>query len=321
MNLYRLRWEIGVRTSPRVKRLGTRWEYLRFVVGNVNGWTRLLLWHFGIRIPFRAIFRGTVFEVKDEGSRLALSDCVRQALAGPVSLTFKDGEENGLAWITFTSHGRELNYRCRWELKDDALTLLKAIFQRKRYAALDVQGRDVLDVGANIGDSAIYFALSGARRVIGLELFPSTFEIAKLNVDANRLGDKILLLNEGAGNTGTVQVDPQLLAGRTATIAQAKNGIEVRINSLGDLINRFSLDKAALKINCEGCEYDLLFGASAADLSHFQTIMLEYHHGSGLIARRLRKAGFAVKTMNHTFSYNEHFADPRSESGYISARR
>jgi hypothetical protein len=32
-----------------------------------------------------------------------------------------------------------------------------------------LRGRDVVDVGANVGDTALYFVLNGARKVIALE--------------------------------------------------------------------------------------------------------------------------------------------------------
>jgi len=35
----------------------------------------------------------------------------------------------------------------------------------RMYKWLDVKGKDVVDVGANIGDSAIYFALRRAKRL------------------------------------------------------------------------------------------------------------------------------------------------------------
>jgi len=278
-------------------------------------------WQLGIRIPFRGSFRGEVFQVKDKNGWLAIYHSVTEAMTESVPFAIQEREENDLVWISFAFLGRDVSICVRREFRDDALRLVRGIFQRKTYGDLDVRGRDVLDLGANVGDSAIYFALNGARRVIALELFPSTFEIAKMNVEANRLGDKILLLNEGAGSTGTVKVDARVLSSKTATIAEARGNIEVKVNSLGDLVKRFSLDEAALKINCEGCEYELVLDASDADLSHFQAVMLEYHRGSRLIAKRLMKAGFVVKTSNNIFVYNDRFPEPRCEEGYISAKR
>jgi len=43
------------------------------------------------------------------------------------------------------------------------------VFDYGEYEPLSVEGRVVVDVGAFVGDSAIYFALKGARRVIAIE--------------------------------------------------------------------------------------------------------------------------------------------------------
>jgi FkbM family methyltransferase len=40
---------------------------------------------------------------------------------------------------------------------------------------LGVEGRVVVDVGAFVGDSTIYFALKGADRVITVEPYPGAF--------------------------------------------------------------------------------------------------------------------------------------------------
>ncbi|WP_048054006.1 FkbM family methyltransferase [Thermoplasma volcanium] len=60
-----------------------------------------------------------------------------------------------------------------------------------------MEGRKVLDIGANIGDSAIYFALKGAAHVYAFEVVPSTSEICKENVRLNNLDGKITVFNYG----------------------------------------------------------------------------------------------------------------------------
>jgi len=55
---------------------------------------------------------------------------------------------------------------------------------------LDVKGKVVIDVGAYIGDSAIYFALKGARKVIALESHPGTFAEMLDNIKAKQPGKR-----------------------------------------------------------------------------------------------------------------------------------
>ena len=55
----------------------------------------------------------------------------------------------------------------------------ESVFLKEDYKFLDVKDRDVIDVGMSIGDSTIYFAINGVKRVIGLEPYPYAFSIAK----------------------------------------------------------------------------------------------------------------------------------------------
>jgi len=74
------------------------------------------------------------------------------------------------------------------------------IFLDGVYEDLPIQNKIVVDVGANIGDSSVYFALKGARKVIALEPFPQSYEMAKKNTEANNVPSKIELLLAGCSS-------------------------------------------------------------------------------------------------------------------------
>jgi len=48
-----------------------------------------------------------------------------------------------------------------------------------------LRGRDVIDVGANAGDTALYFVLHGARKVIAVEPLPNVARCAEKNLKLN----------------------------------------------------------------------------------------------------------------------------------------
>jgi len=74
------------------------------------------------------------------------------------------------------------------------------------YDWLNVKGRRVLDVSASIGDTAVYFALKGAREVVAFEPYPFPYSYALKNVEANGL-KKVKVINaEVSGHDGTVKV-------------------------------------------------------------------------------------------------------------------
>jgi FkbM family methyltransferase len=71
------------------------------------------------------------------------------------------------------------------------------VFDYGEYEPLDVKGRIVIDAGAFIGDSAIYFALKGAKKVIAIEPYPSAHAEMLENIKLNSLEGLIVTVNAG----------------------------------------------------------------------------------------------------------------------------
>jgi len=69
------------------------------------------------------------------------------------------------------------------------------------YEQLDVKGKVVIDVGAYIGDSAIYFALKGARKVIAIEPHPGAFAEMLDNTKLNNMESVIIPINAGLASS------------------------------------------------------------------------------------------------------------------------
>ena len=67
-------------------------------------------------------------------------------------------------------------------------------FVKNDYGKLKVSEKWVVDIGSNIGDSAIYFVTNGAKKVLGIEPFPKSYELATKNVKENNLQDKIEII-------------------------------------------------------------------------------------------------------------------------------
>ena len=59
---------------------------------------------------------------------------------------------------------------------------INGMFISQEYQLTPVKNRIVLDVGANIADSSVYFAMMGANKVIGVEPFSRNFYLAKKNI-------------------------------------------------------------------------------------------------------------------------------------------
>jgi FkbM family methyltransferase len=180
------------------------------------------------------------------------------------------------------------------------------IFYEKDYDFLPVKDRVVIDIGANIADSSIYFAMSGAKKVIALEPFPKNFEVAQKNITLNGFTDKIELLN--AGCCGGQSKDMVLDASANGVCCQSMQsslGSKIHFYTLRELINKYNIDPpAVLKIDCEGCEYDIILSNDRTMWDKFSHIQVEYHYGFRDLKKHLVDANFVV---SHT--------NPRYENG------
>jgi FkbM family methyltransferase len=152
------------------------------------------------------------------------------------------------------------------------------IFEYGDYDALNVSGRDVVDVGAFIGDSSIYFALKGAKRVIAIEPHPGAYAEMLENIRLNNLEGVIVPLNAGlASKPGKIRVERVNEEEATGTFHRFSEAGEVDAVTLGEIVERYSIGEGAvLKMDCEGCEYDVILN----DYEHvrlFDEILFEYH--------------------------------------------
>jgi predicted RNA methylase len=149
-------------------------------------------------------------------------------------------------------------------------------------------------VGASVGDTAIYFALNGAKHVYAFEPDKKACRLAVRNIKSNRLQDKITVINEPCGTKG---------------------------NSLSSIIQRYKIANPVLKIDCEGCEYGFILGANTEGLKKCNQIILEYHYGYLDIETRLDELGFKVThTIPHISNYGQ-LEGRQSALGLIYAKQ
>ncbi len=127
---------------------------------------------------------------------------------------------------------------------------------------VDVKGRTVVDVGAGIGDSPIYFALNGAKKVYAFDINTTYLE---KNIGENNLRDA---------------VEP----------IRCECGLS---NNLDIITLKYNIPSGSvLKVDCEGCEYG--FFSSSRLISRYHTIIIEYHNGVQHLADLLRASGFNI---------------------------
>lgn len=174
----------------------------------------------------------------------------------------------------------------------------KGIFIDEEYSFLPVKNRTVIDIGANIADSSIYFAALGAVKVIAIEPLPKNFQWAKKNIEINNLSEKIILLQAiCSSKKGKMLIDPEIFGG-DHILLQSKNGVEVPTMNLSRILEDFKIQSAVLKIDCEGCEYDAIMSTPNEILKKFSHIQIEYHSGYRTLKKKLTKCGFGIKIIS-----------------------
>jgi FkbM family methyltransferase len=184
------------------------------------------------------------------------------------------------------------------------------VFYKKDYGFLDVKDKTVIDIGANIADSSIYFALEGASTVIALEPYVKNSDIARHNIDLNNLSSKIILIQSGCSSKEENLMVDSDYSGVFKPLLQSKNGKTIKLMTLQSIMERFHIETAVLKMDCEGCEYDVILNASKNILKRFSQIQIEYHYGYHTLKTILSEIGFEVSVTTPRFRFNK-FAEKK----------
>jgi len=194
---------------------------------------------------------------------------------------------------------------------------IPTVFFNENYAFLRGLRETYIDIGANIGDTAIYFALNGAERVIALEPSVYAFNFGQENIVSNRLGDQILLINAGYGPDSEITVDAERVTNSGSQLVKGY-GKTLPIYSLKTILSKYGVKRAVLKMDCEGCEYNLL-NEDDLTLKKFSKIQIEYHYGYAKLEDKLAHCGFTVKHTLPKKGFNPEAQDPNYISGFIYA--
>lgn len=146
---------------------------------------------------------------------------------------------------------------------------------------LDALGRDlkagdlVLDVGANIGNHAIYFAGVCDARVIAFEPNPAALALLKENISANGLRRRIEVRDYALGaRQGQADFDLSVATGNLGAVrlTMAETG-EAKVRRLDDV--ELPDPPRLIKIDAEGMDFDVLRGAEALLREHLPIVAVE----------------------------------------------
>lgn len=141
--------------------------------------------------------------------------------------------------------------------------IIDEIYLMKVYGDKSLNDRIVIDIGASIGDTAIYFVMNNAKKVYTFEPDKERFKLLIENIRLNNLEEKIFAYN-----------------------------IAIDSRKLERFIKDNNLSNIFLKIDCEGCEYDLLLNSTNDVFDRIDDIVLEYHNSPKPLIDRLKRLGY-----------------------------
>lgn len=201
----------------------------------------------------------------------------------------------------------------------EAIVAAETFLYDLHFAGFDLSGRTVVDAGANIGDSSLYFASLGAR-VLAFEPDPANFAKLGRNLSLNpALAARIEAFPEAVGVDGEVDFRAGL-RGDSGIHARGGTPVRVRSVSLRTILERAGLARAfLLKCDVKGAEAEIV---RQPELGRFDRLAIEYciaERGPPLSALQaaVRSAGFArIRVFKHN-AFPFHLRD----EGLLSAAR
>lgn len=164
-------------------------------------------------------------------------------------------------------------------------------------------GDNVVDIGAHIGSFAILAGKLGAN-VWAYEPTKDNFKYLEENIKENDLEGKVhgynlAITSDGREVSMHTEFDDNNWNTGTASVVVDTSNLNEKAQS--ETLDAIFLGKGTidfLKIDCEGAEYEILYGASVGALQQVKLISMEFHHSlqeGKLLSNFLEKRGFEVK--------------------------
>lgn len=172
---------------------------------------------------------------------------------------------------------------------------IEEYFSDDEWDMLNIPNRNIIDIGANVGDTALFFANNGAN-VIAFEPVTHLYELGIKNIELNiNLKDKIQLINKAVGGKrGTLNIKHV----STEAYINKEDSYNIEVITVNDVLTKYDFPADILKMDCEGCEFEIILNE---DLTMFNDIIFEHHAkiaGKDYkpLIEKLIKDGFKIDT-------------------------
>ena len=229
----------------------------------------------------------------------------------PVSLAFLKGQVPSGSTIQLRQASLKFKVRTLMDIWTVKETFLDRFYER--YGTVIGDSWSVIDIGGGIGDFTIFVAAQHPDNVVyTFEPTPESFALLEANLQLNRLSNVRVYPQAVWSSRGEVVMDttPSEPGSYTSKFHNApcestNKLLIVPSLSLQDVFDLIGLANChLLKIDCEGAEYPILFGAPEPVFNRIERIIMEYHdyvdgYSHQELVDFLKRQGYAVKTYSN----------------------
>ena len=274
-----------------------RLKSLLYVIKSTTNWLSVLLVRYSSKKECVAIFRnGYELKIDKQNWYRYIMHAYLFSLLPTAELSSDS--------VVFDYHGKQFKLNFGKYGFDTIFEIFATDPYRDFLKIVNPAGKTVVDIGAAFGDTAIYFLMEGANRVIAVEAFPGYFELAKKNIYENGYDKSCdLILSAMGGERGEMIIDPGLEDMFGANMEKPKNGQVVPVITLTDIVDKFGILDGFLKVDTEGYEYEILLKTPKNILRKFSDMLVEYHYGSEKLEDYLKECGYSTQKTGPTHVY------------------
>lgn len=160
----------------------------------------------------------------------------------------------------------------------------------------------VVDIGAGLGDFSVLAGKECPRGIVhAYEPFAGSFTLLEANLALNGLENVRTFPEAVAAGAGQLAISSHNAPPVATRFGVGPGPAAVAAVTLATVLDRLPDGRCDfMKIDCEGCEFDLLLKSSADVLARIGRLSLETHEGytdykTAQLATWLRQQGFAVR--------------------------
>lgn len=169
----------------------------------------------------------------------------------------------------------------------------------------------ILDIGANIGNHSVYWAVrSYAKKIYSFEPVEDFFKILKKNIEINQLNDKVKIFNIGLSNQ---KINGSILEYHRDNIGETRIKQDSNGNLMLDRLDNITFEDNTIdfiKIDVEGHELEVLQGARETLLKYRPVVFVEISsENKTKVHEYLTKLGYRLekrfRNSNYLYIFNE----------------